>query len=50
MKVRVRVQSIEPPHELGEEITVDDDDFYTALATAQAQVPAGYIVNAILVD
>jgi len=50
MKVRVRVQSIEPPHELGDEIIVEGDDYYTALAAAKARVPAGYVVNAILVD
>lgn len=50
MKVRVRVQNVEPPHELGEEIVVDGDDYDAALATAKARIPAGYVINAILID
>lgn len=50
MKVRLRVQQIET-HELGEDIVVDDvPDYYAALAKAKAQIPAGYILNAIMVD
>lgn len=50
MKVRLRVQNIET-HELGEDIIVDDvADYYAALAKAKAQVPAGFIINAIMVD
>lgn len=50
MKVRLRVQNIET-HELGEDIVVDDvPDYYAALAKAKAQIPVGYILNAIMVD
>jgi len=50
MKVRLRVQDVET-HELGEDIVVDDvPDYYAALAKAKAQVPSGYILNAIMVD
>jgi hypothetical protein len=44
------VHNIEPPHEHGQEIAVDDDDYYTTLAAAKAKIPACYITNAILVD
>lgn len=50
MTVRLRVQNIET-HELGEDITVDDvPDYYAAVAKAKAQIPAGFVLNAIMVD
>ncbi|MFF1875494.1 hypothetical protein [Kitasatospora herbaricolor] len=45
----MRVQSIET-HELGADIVVEGDEYYTALAAAKAQIPAGYILNAVMVD
>jgi hypothetical protein len=50
MKVRLRVQSIET-REFGEGIVVDDvPEYYAALAKGKAQIPAGFVLNAIMVD
>jgi hypothetical protein len=49
MHVTLRLESM-TSQELGPDIVVDDVDYVTALATARAQIPEGYRVNAILVD
>lgn len=49
MKVRLRVQDVDT-HELGEDIVEDGADYYTTLAAAQARIPAGFILNAVMVD
>lgn len=49
MKVRLRVQHVET-HALGEDIEAEGADYYATLAAAQARIPAGFILNAILVD
>lgn len=44
------MQNIET-HELGEDIVVDDvPEYYAALAKGKAQIPAGFVLNAIMVD
>jgi hypothetical protein len=49
MHVTLRVESM-TSQELGPDIVVDDVTYDIALATARAQIPQGYRVNAILVD
>lgn len=49
MKVRLRVQSVET-QELGEDIVEEGSEYYATLAVAQARIPAGFILNAVMVD